>query len=56
LTARATRQFEARKERQFEAEQRERILDARHLKFIRLDHLELRQQQARHHEATRERR
>jgi hypothetical protein len=55
LTARATRQFEARKERQFEAEQRERILDARHLKFIRLDHLELRQQQAQHHEATRER-
>ena len=54
LTARATRQFEARKERQFEAEQRERIHDARYLKFLRLDHLELRQQQARHHEATRE--
>ena len=55
LTARATRQFEERKERQFEAEQRERIHDARHVKFIRLDHLELRQQQARHHEETRER-
>ena len=55
LTARATRQFEAQKERQFEAEQRERILDARHVKSIRLDHLELRQQQARHHEETRER-
>jgi len=29
--------------------------NARHVKFIRLDHLELRQQQARHHEETRER-
>jgi hypothetical protein len=55
LTARATRQFEARKERQFEAEQQDRIAYARHLKFFRLDHHEMRQQQARHHEATRDR-
>jgi hypothetical protein len=54
LTARATRQFEALKERQFEAEQRDRISYAQQLKFFRLDHYELRQQQAKHHEATRE--
>jgi hypothetical protein len=54
LTARATRQLEARKERQFEAEQSNRITYARQLKTLRQDHYGFRLEQTRRHIQTRD--
>jgi uncharacterized protein YbjQ (UPF0145 family) len=54
LQARAHRNYQALTERQFQAEQRDRTLTAQHIKFFRLENLEMRQQHLKEHQASRE--